>query len=241
MPGRKNRQFQHAASRTRKFSGKRSSGGGALLRDRRERGEIGADRQNVVAGQLREIGVGEGRIVARAVGRHADSAARGRNPRRSSRRCRYRGPASGWANRCAPNGVSIRFPPANGFAGSAVWQLAQSPATTSALPRAMVSADGSAASRRARMHCTKRGPTRIARIDAMSAVAASIRPVRRIIEASRRFARKPFARHKPKMALPISGHEIAIFAQRGLCGRDLWCAGRKNRHRLVLSRLGMTS
>src|SRR6202161_2487271 len=36
----------------------------------------------------------------------------------------------------------MRFPPANGFAGSAVWQLAQSPASTSALPWAMVSAEG---------------------------------------------------------------------------------------------------
>jgi hypothetical protein len=35
------------------------------------------------------------------------------------------------------------LPPANGFAGSAVWQLAQPPAIVSPLPRAMVSADGS--------------------------------------------------------------------------------------------------
>src|SRR5579859_6538290 len=44
-----------------------------------------------------------------------------------------------------PNGVSIRFPPAKGFAGSAVWQLPQSPASVSALPLAIVSGDGSAA------------------------------------------------------------------------------------------------
>jgi hypothetical protein len=41
--------------------------------------------------------------------------------------------------------VSIRFPPAKGFWGSAVWQLAQSPASASALPWAMISADGEAA------------------------------------------------------------------------------------------------
>src|SRR5579871_2779260 len=41
-----------------------------------------------------------------------------------------------------PNGVSIRFPPANGRVGSAVWQLAQSPATVSALPLAITSGDG---------------------------------------------------------------------------------------------------
>src|ERR1700742_4649682 len=39
----------------------------------------------------------------------------------------------------------MRTPPAKGLAGSAVWQLAQSPASTSALPWAIVSADGSAA------------------------------------------------------------------------------------------------
>ena len=43
----------------------------------------------------------------------------------------------------APNGVSIRLPPAKGLAGSAVWQLAHSPASVSALPRARVSAVGS--------------------------------------------------------------------------------------------------
>src|SRR5579862_1711385 len=50
------------------------------------------------------------------------------------------------AEKTAPNGVSIRFPPANGFAGSAVWQLPQSPASVSALPLAMVSGDGGAGS-----------------------------------------------------------------------------------------------
>src|ERR1700722_904055 len=44
-----------------------------------------------------------------------------------------------------PKGVAIRFPPANGFAGSAVWQLPPSPASVSALPLAMVSGGGSAA------------------------------------------------------------------------------------------------
>src|SRR5882724_7713366 len=46
-----------------------------------------------------------------------------------------------------PNGVSIRFPPARGFAGSAVWQLPQSPVSLSALPSAIVSAEGSASAR----------------------------------------------------------------------------------------------
>src|SRR5271154_4831870 len=46
----------------------------------------------------------------------------------------------------AQNGVWIRFPPANGLVASAVWQLAQSPASVSALPLAIVSGDGSAGS-----------------------------------------------------------------------------------------------
>src|SRR5271170_1743840 len=44
-----------------------------------------------------------------------------------------------------PKGVAIRFPPASGFDGSAVWQLPQSPASVSALPLAIISGDGSAA------------------------------------------------------------------------------------------------
>src|ERR1700678_134633 len=44
-----------------------------------------------------------------------------------------------------PNGVGILFPPANGFEGSAVWQLPQSPASVSALPLAITSGGGSAA------------------------------------------------------------------------------------------------
>jgi hypothetical protein len=44
-----------------------------------------------------------------------------------------------------PKGVSIRLPPASGFAASAVWQLAQSAASTSALPRAIVSGEGGSA------------------------------------------------------------------------------------------------
>src|SRR5262249_50671558 len=63
---------------------------------------------------------------------------------------------------------SIRFPPANGLAGSAVWQPAQSPASTRALPRAMVSCNGSLAAvsvtalHNARQRTT--GQARIARI-----------------------------------------------------------------------------
>src|SRR5437899_6061016 len=38
----------------------------------------------------------------------------------------------------------MRLPPANGFEGWAVWQLAQSAASVSTLPRAIVSAEGSA-------------------------------------------------------------------------------------------------
>src|SRR5579864_6369318 len=44
----------------------------------------------------------------------------------------------------APNGVSIGLPPAKGLEGSAVWQLAQSPATVSTSPLVIVSLEGSA-------------------------------------------------------------------------------------------------
>ena len=72
------------------------------------------------------------------------SAALAKIPRRSRRRFRYRDPASNWANRSRQRGCRSACRPANGFEGSAVWQLAQSAASAIALPRAMVSADGSA-------------------------------------------------------------------------------------------------
>src|ERR1700730_10315662 len=58
----------------------------------------------------------------------------------------------------------MRFPPANGFAGSAVWQLVQSPASTSALPCAMVSSEGSAFAGPAASALHKMRGARIARI-----------------------------------------------------------------------------
>src|ERR1700730_12690298 len=58
----------------------------------------------------------------------------------------------------------MRFPPANGFAGSAVWQLVQSPASTSALPCAMVSSEGSAFAWPAASALHKMRGARIARI-----------------------------------------------------------------------------
>ena len=51
----------------------------------------------------------------------------------------------------------------NGFAGSAVWQLAQSPASVRALPWAMVSADGPAASAAPASAVHKKRFTRIVR------------------------------------------------------------------------------
>ena len=42
-----------------------------LVAKRSKRAKIGADRQQVVAGEFGEIGVGEGRIIVGAIGRHA--------------------------------------------------------------------------------------------------------------------------------------------------------------------------
>src|SRR6478735_5755071 len=63
----------------------------------------------------------------------------------------------------APKGVSMRLPPVNGLARSAVWQLAQSPVSVSALPLAITSADGSALPSRQKNALHKTKPTRIAR------------------------------------------------------------------------------
>src|SRR6266481_7715219 len=63
-----------------------------------------------------------------------------------------------------PKGVSMRFPPANGLAGSVVWQLAQSPASVSALPCAIISAEGSDLAGPAASALHKSRIARIARI-----------------------------------------------------------------------------
>src|SRR4051794_16962791 len=66
-----------------------------------------------------------------------------------------------------PNGVSMRLPPARGLAGSAVWQLAQSAGSTSALPRAIASGEaGSARAQAGAAHksAVPRTLQRIARI-----------------------------------------------------------------------------
>src|SRR5271169_2433708 len=63
-----------------------------------------------------------------------------------------------------PNGVSMRLPPAKGLAGSAVWQLAQLPASASALPRAIVSFDGSAHAKPALNAVHKTRAARIAHV-----------------------------------------------------------------------------
>ncbi len=112
--------------------------------DRRQRRQIGADGENVLAGQFCEIRIGKGRVIARAVGRHAEAQRAVEIVVAPRRRCRCRGPASDSANRCAPNGVSMRLPPANGFAGSAVWQLAQSPAIGQRLAARDILGGGSA-------------------------------------------------------------------------------------------------
>src|ERR1700682_3410515 len=86
----------------------------------------------------------------------------------------------------------MRLPPANGFAGSAVWQLAQSPASVSALPCAMISAEGSARHSPETNAVHKRKQARIARM--VDVVPAPIDPSRRysakasVTRAPRHFA-----------------------------------------------------
>ena len=43
------------------------------IADRRQRRQIGPDGENVLAGQFGEIRIGEGRVIARAVARHAEA------------------------------------------------------------------------------------------------------------------------------------------------------------------------
>src|SRR5665213_759767 len=139
----------------------------------------------------------------------------------------------------------MRFPPANGFAGSVVWQLAQSPASTMALPWAMVSGEGVDDCARASRQMNavhKNGISRIARI-------AQCRD--RTKGSLGRYTAKPkdkiegmiTPRHfAPGLSNDTNRNNRPLFRARscdlsnaGLHCRDLWCAGRNNRHRLLLT------
>src|SRR4051794_33613137 len=118
-----------------------------------------------------------------------------------------------------PNGVSIRLPPAKGLAGWRVWQLAQSPASTSDLPRAIVSADGSAASAGAASAPHKIRATRIAVTLCGGRCIHS--PLQRIIAALRHFAPSPL-RDTKRNGLPRFSARNCDLPDRGfiaeICG-----------------------
>src|ERR1700693_317351 len=107
----------------------------------------------------------------------------------------------------------MRFPPANGFAGSAVWQAAQAPAMASALPRARVSAEGSDCALAPLNAVHKISAARIACImrrrpcTILSPVGASIARkgagVRKVVSP-----RRPAATQTEKAA-GVFGHEVA--------------------------------
>src|SRR5713226_6481581 len=138
----------------------------------------------------------------------------------------------------------MRLPPASGFEGSAVWQLAQSAASVSALPRATVSAEGAACALPKLNAVHKSTTARIARL-------ARCRPWTNLLllggviarnpvgESATSFRAKAARRHKAKIAAALSRMKLR-FENAGLQCRDLWCANRGNRHRLVLA-IGMTS
>src|SRR6266404_8567597 len=108
--------------------------------NRRQRREIGADRQQIVAGQFREVGIGKSRVIARTVAPHAVTQRAGEFVVAP---CTEAGFAIrrqvGRINR--PERGIYALAAGERLDGSALWQLAQSAASTSALPRPMVSAE----------------------------------------------------------------------------------------------------
>ena len=224
MPGWKNSQFQRAhhdaiVQRQAQFRRRRR------VADRRQRREIGADRQNVVADQLGEIGVGEGRVIARAVGRDAKAQRAEEILVAPARQCRFRGPGSGSANRSRRRAYRCAFPRQTALRGRR-YGSSRNRRPRSAPCRARSSLPtarrASAASANA-LH--KSRPQRIARMPNRSQwlVLASHQPLSlRASGASRHFAVGRPRRHKPQRAARYSRHEIAILGGGGfiaqICG-----------------------
>ena len=210
-----------------------------LVRKRRQRREIGADRQDVVARQFGEIRIGEGRIIARAVGRHAIAQGAVENPDRSRRRGRYRGPASDWANRSRRTacrsacrrrtalrdrryGSSRNRPPR-----SAPCRGRWSPPT--ARPAAAAVTDA--------LHKSthKNRDARIARIGGY-VPRRSIR-LSSAYQGRHVVSRTASWRHKPKLAAPLFPARNCDLRTAGPHSENCGARGCKNRHRLVLTDL----
>src|SRR5260370_31291004 len=107
-------------------------------------------------------------------------------------------------------GVSLRLPPANGFEGSAVWQLAQSAACVSALPRATVAAEGSACALPKMVNAVHKSTTaRIARMAQCRScinwsLLGGIIARNHVGESATSFRPRPARRHKTKIAAALS-------------------------------------
>src|SRR5580692_3331640 len=111
----------------------------------------------------------------------------------------------------------MRLPPAKGFAGSAVWQLVQSPASTSPLPCAMVSSEGSAFAWPAASALHKMRGARIARIAGHIQLMVGKGIARK--DGVTLFRRHASGRHKPKLDAAIDGTKLR-FAKTACSYRD---------------------
>src|SRR6202030_164627 len=100
----------------------------------------------------------------------------------------------------------MRVPPAHGFAGSAVWQLMQSPASTSALPCAMISSEGSASAGPAASAPHKNRGARIARIAGQIQLTVGKGIARK--QGLTLFRRRAPGRHKPKSDAALPGTKL---------------------------------
>src|ERR1700694_3986507 len=119
----------------------------------------------------------------------------------------------------------MRLPPANGWEGSAVWQLAQSAASVSALPRAMVSAEGSACALPKLNAVHKSTTARIARTARyrpstnLSLLGGTIAR-NHVGQNATSFRASPAGRHKAKIAAALSRMKLR-FENAGLQCPDL--------------------
>src|SRR5260370_25463043 len=98
----------------------------------------------------------------------------------------------------------MRLPPENGFEGSPVWHLAQSAAWVSALPRAIVSAEGWACARPKADAVHKNTMTRCARMARCCpctnlSLPGGIIARKHLGESATSFRARPAGRHKAKL------------------------------------------
>ena len=207
---------------------------------RRQRRQIGADGKNVLARQFREVRIGEGRVIARTVARHAEPQRAVEIVVAPAAQARSRGPASDWANRCRRTAYRSACRPRMALpdrrCGSLRSRRLPSAPCRARYPRQSGSSgclklELGIGARLRRTQCTK--ASRRESSASSDVVPAPIGLLGRYSAKARRggtscrFAPGLSGRHKPKSGAVIPGTKLRSLKARHN-SRDLWCAGAEN-------------